>query len=147
LATEEEKKKKLEEAKRRLRDLRARIEKWAMLKISDVSEMNAVYREIGEVLRELAKLNPGDSEARREAEELYRRVEAELRRHREGVERVVEVLRRRNAPREAVDSVLRASQYIGGVDLYNYIIGVAVNYEIPLTPRDDVEIKRALGLA
>jgi ElaB/YqjD/DUF883 family membrane-anchored ribosome-binding protein len=145
LAAEEEKK-RLEEVKKRLRDLRARIEKWAMLKISDVAEMNAVYREIGEVLRELAKVNPGDSEARREVEELRRRVEEELKRHREGVEKVIEVLKRRNAPREAIEAVERASKYLGGLDLYNYVIGVALNYEIPLTPRDDVEIKRALGL-
>ena len=45
-----------------------------MYKIADVSEMNYVYRAIGEVLRELARLNP-DPEAvrlRREAEELMR---------------------------------------------------------------------------
>ena len=58
----EERKKKLEELKRRVRDLRLRCERWGMLKISDVSELNAVYRELGEIYRELAKLNP-DPEA------------------------------------------------------------------------------------
>jgi len=70
----QEKKRKLEEIRRRLRELRRRIERWAMYKIADVSEMNYVYRAIGEILRELSKYNP-DPEAvrlRSEAEELMR---------------------------------------------------------------------------
>jgi hypothetical protein len=54
----EDVKKKLEELKKRLWDLRYRIEKWGMLKISDVAELNAVYKEVGDIARELAKLNP-----------------------------------------------------------------------------------------
>jgi predicted nucleic acid-binding Zn-ribbon protein len=54
----EDVKKKIEELKKRLWDLRSRIERWGMLKISDVAELNAVYKEIGSIARELAKLNP-----------------------------------------------------------------------------------------
>jgi len=54
----EDVKKKVEELKKRLWELRSRIEKWGMLKISDVAELNAVYREVGEIARELTKLNP-----------------------------------------------------------------------------------------
>jgi hypothetical protein len=57
-ALPEDVKKKIEELKKRLWELRSRIERWGMLKISDVAELNAVYREVGAVARELAKLNP-----------------------------------------------------------------------------------------
>jgi len=100
----EEVKKKLEDLKRRLRDLRVRIERWAMLKISDVAEMNAVYREIGEILRELAKLNPNP-----EAESLKREAE----RLREAVkERMKEIGYDPEAPREVVEKRRRFEDYI-----------------------------------
>lgn len=142
----EEEKKRLEELKKRLWDLRSRIEKWALLKIQDVSELNAVYREIGEIARELAKMNPLGLEAKKEAEELQRRVEEELRKHEEAVRKITEIFRRKNAPSEAIEAIARASRYLGGLDLYNYVIGVAVNYEVPLSPKDEAEIRRALGL-
>jgi uncharacterized coiled-coil DUF342 family protein len=141
-----EEKKKLEELKKRLWDLRSRIEKWAMLKIQDVSELNAVYREIGEIARELAKMNPLGLEARKEAEELQRRVEEELKKHEEAVRKIIEIFKRRNAPSEAIEAITRASKHLGGLDLYNYVVGVAMNYEVPLSPRDEAEIRRALGL-
>jgi hypothetical protein len=58
----EEKKRRLEEIKKRITELRRRIESWAMIKISDVAEMNHVYRELGDIFRELVQLNP-DPEA------------------------------------------------------------------------------------
>jgi len=54
----EEKKRRLEEIKKRITELRRRIESWAMIKISDVAEMNHVYRELGDIFRELVQLNP-----------------------------------------------------------------------------------------
>jgi mRNA-degrading endonuclease RelE of RelBE toxin-antitoxin system len=103
---EEERKRRLEELKRRLRDLRARIERWAMLKISDVAEMNAVYREIGEVLRELAKLNPHPEAERlkREAEQLREAVK----------ERLKELGHDPEAPREVVEKRRRFEDYVRG---------------------------------
>jgi hypothetical protein len=102
----EEAKRKLEEIKRRLRDLRARIEKWAMLKISDVSEMNAVYREIGEVLRELAKVNPHPETKplRREAEQLREAVK----------ERLKELGYDPEVPRETLEKRRRFEDYVKG---------------------------------
>jgi hypothetical protein len=109
----EEVKKKVEELKRRLRDLRARIERWAMLKISDVAEMNAVYREIGEVLRELAKLNPHPEaeQLRREAEQLREAVKGKMK----------ELGYDPEAPREVVEKRRRFEDYVSSrVRVYRF---------------------------
>jgi polyhydroxyalkanoate synthesis regulator phasin len=77
----EEAKREIEEIKRRVMELRGRIEKWAMLKISDVGEMNTVYRELGTIARKLAMFNPNPEAVRLkgEVERLMRRVDEMMR--------------------------------------------------------------------
>jgi hypothetical protein len=77
----EEAKREIEEIKRRVLELRSRIEKWAMVKIADVGEMNTVYRELGEIARKLARFNPNPEAVRLkgEVESLMRRVEGMMR--------------------------------------------------------------------
>jgi polyhydroxyalkanoate synthesis regulator phasin len=73
----EEAKKELEEIKREILELRSRIEKWAMLKVADVGEMNTVYKKLGILARKLAAFNPHPEAVRLkgEVERLMRRVE------------------------------------------------------------------------
>jgi len=72
---------RLERIKDRLREIEHMIERWAMYKIADVSMMNRIYREIGDILHELQQYNP-DPEAVRlmnEAKELMRMVREKAR--------------------------------------------------------------------
>jgi polyhydroxyalkanoate synthesis regulator phasin len=73
----EEAKRELEEIKREILELRSRIEKWAMVKIADVGEMNTVYRKLGILARKLAMFNPNPEavKLREEVERLMKRVE------------------------------------------------------------------------
>jgi polyhydroxyalkanoate synthesis regulator phasin len=73
----EEAKRELEEIKREILELRGRIEKWAMLKVADVGEMNTVYKKLGILARKLAAFNPNPEAVRLkgEVERLMRRVE------------------------------------------------------------------------
>jgi polyhydroxyalkanoate synthesis regulator phasin len=73
----EEAKRELEEIKREILELRGRIEKWAMLKVADVGEMNTIYKKLGILARKLAMFNPNPEAVRLkgEVERLMRRVE------------------------------------------------------------------------
>jgi hypothetical protein len=77
----EEAKRELEEIKREILELRSRIEKWAMVKIADVGEMNTVYKKLGILARKLAMFNPNPEAVRLkgEVESLMRRVEGMMR--------------------------------------------------------------------
>jgi hypothetical protein len=77
----EEAKRELEEIKREILELRSRIEKWAMVKIADVGEMNTVYKKLGILARKLAAFNPHPEAIRLkgEVESLMRRVESMMR--------------------------------------------------------------------
>lgn len=159
-APEDEKKRRLEEARKRLRDLRQRIEKWAMVKIADVGEMNAVYREIGEVLRTLERLNP-DPEAvrlKKEAEDLKRRVEEMM--SAAGQTDIASIFDRaigrslrawseedRRRVLELVRSVVSALRQgkLSPQEAYFQLIGIAYEYAVPLSPRDISQIRNALA--
>ena len=146
----EEKKKKIEELKRRLRDLRVRIEKWAMVKIADVGEMNTVYREIGEVLRELAKLNPSP-EAKVLMDEAHKLLGELSRMKTLYEEKVLRIFTDAGASPEELELVkeglkLWAEGQLSSEQLYYYLIGIARELLIPLTPRQVGDLREALGL-
>jgi hypothetical protein len=77
----EEAKKELDEIKREILELRSRIEKWAMLKVADMGEMNTVYKKLGILARKLAQFNPNPEAVRLkgEVERLMKRVEGMMR--------------------------------------------------------------------
>jgi len=81
ISVPEEARRELEEIKREILELRSRIEKWAMVKIADVGEMNTVYRKLGILARKLAMFNPNPEAVRLrgEVESLMRRVESMMR--------------------------------------------------------------------
>jgi len=146
----EEKKKKIEELKRRLRDLRVRIEKWAMVKIADVGEMNTVYREIGEVLRELAKLNPSP-EAKVLMDEAHKLLGELSRMKTLYEEKVLRIFTDAGASPEELELVkeglkLWAEGQLSSEQLYYYLVGIAYELMIPLTPRQVGDLREALGL-
>ena len=146
----EEKKKKIEELKRRLRDLRVRIEKWAMVKIADVGEMNTVYREIGEVLRELAKLNPSP-EAKVLMDEAHKLLGELSRMKTLYEEKVLRIFTDAGASAEELELVkeglkLWAEGQLSSEQLYYYLVGIAYELMIPLTPRQVGDLREALGL-
>jgi hypothetical protein len=63
------------------------------------------------------------------------------------VEKVVEVFSRRTRNPEVLKKIRSAGGVIGDKeDFYHYVIGLAWNYSIPLTPRDVGDIRRILGL-
>jgi hypothetical protein len=63
------------------------------------------------------------------------------------VEKVVEVFSRRTRNPEVLEKIRSAGGVINNVeDFYHYVIGLAWNYSIPLTPRDVGDIRRILGL-
>jgi len=146
----DEKKKKIEEIKRRLRDLRVRIEKWAMVKIADVGEMNTVYREIGEVLRELAKLNPSP-EAKVLTDEAHKLLGELSRMKTPYEEKVLRIFTDAGASAEELELVkeglrLWAEGQLSSEQLYYYLVGIAYELMIPLTPRQVGDLREALGL-
>ena len=63
------------------------------------------------------------------------------------VERVVEVFSRRTSNPEILEKIRSAGSVIQSVeDFYHYVMGLAWNYRVPLTPRDVGDIRRILGL-
>jgi hypothetical protein len=63
------------------------------------------------------------------------------------VERVVEVFSRRTSNLEILEKIRSAGSVIQDVkDFYHYVMGLAWNYRVPLTPRDVGDIRRILGL-
>jgi len=63
------------------------------------------------------------------------------------VERVVEVFSRRVRSPEVFEKIKNAGKLVKDrEDLFHYVMGLAWNYRIPLTPRDVGDIMRILGL-
>jgi hypothetical protein len=63
------------------------------------------------------------------------------------VERVVEVFSRRTQNPEVLERIRSAGSAIQSTeDFYHYVMGLAWNYRVPLTPRDVGDIRRILGL-
>ena len=63
------------------------------------------------------------------------------------VEKVVEVFSRRTSNPEVFERIRSAGYLIHDAeDFYHYVMGLAWNYRVPLTPRDVGDIRRILGL-
>jgi hypothetical protein len=63
------------------------------------------------------------------------------------VEKVVEVFSRRTTNPEILEKIRNAGWVISDrEDFYHYVMGLAWNYRVPLTPRDVGDIRRILGL-
>jgi hypothetical protein len=63
------------------------------------------------------------------------------------VERIVEVFSRRVKSPEVFEKIKNAGKLVKDrEDLFHYVMGLAWNYRIPLTPRDVGDIMRILGL-
>jgi len=146
-----EKKEVIENVKKRLRELRTRIEKWAMVKIADVGEMNTVYREIGEIFRELAKVNPNP-----EAERLKKEVE-ELKKMLRNIkaptkeEQIIKIFMDAGAREDELERVRSVVEMwkdgiLSSEDVYYYLMGLSHELMIPLTPKQVGEIRDILGL-
>jgi hypothetical protein len=63
------------------------------------------------------------------------------------VDRIVEVFSRRVKNPEVFEKIKNAGKLVQNKeDLFHYVMGLAWNYRIPLTPRDVGDIMRILGL-
>jgi hypothetical protein len=63
------------------------------------------------------------------------------------VDRVVEVFSRRVKNPEVFEKIKNAGKLVQDKeDFFHYVMGLAWNYRIPLTPRDVGDIMRILGL-
>jgi hypothetical protein len=63
------------------------------------------------------------------------------------VEKIVEVFSRRARNPEVLEKIRSAGRLMqSNEDFYHYVIGLAWNYSVPLTPKDVADIRRILGL-
>jgi hypothetical protein len=63
------------------------------------------------------------------------------------VEKVVEVFSRRARNPEVLEKVKSAGKLMqSNEDFYHYVVGLAWNYNVPLTPKDVADIRRILAL-
>jgi ligand-binding sensor protein len=63
------------------------------------------------------------------------------------VEKVVEVFSRRTRNPEVIEKIRAIGKQISdNENFYHYVMGLAWNYRVPLTPRDVGDIRRILGL-
>ncbi len=64
----------------------------------------------------------------------------------EAVSKVIEIFYRRTKNPEVINKIKEAGWKLSEEDFFNYVMGVAWNHSIPLTPKDVAEIKAVLGL-
>lgn len=63
------------------------------------------------------------------------------------VEQVIKVFSRRTSNTEVYEKIKNIGKLLhDSEDFFHYVMGLAWNYRIPLTPRDEGDIKRILGL-
>ncbi len=60
--------------------------------------------------------------------------------------KVIEIFSRRTSNSEIISKIREAGRILSEADFFHYVMGLAWNHRVPLTPRDVGDIKRALGL-
>jgi hypothetical protein len=63
------------------------------------------------------------------------------------VEEALRIVARRTRNSEVLDSIRSAAGKLDPDELYDYIIGICWSHNVPLTPKDVSDLKRALGLS
>jgi len=128
---------------------RSRINGWGVIWIPDVNELNYVYEELSQVSRELTRLTSSrDPEVKTLLDEVNKLFEDLAKAM---IKKILKIFSDAGATDEElwlVEDGLRLwyEAHLSSEQLYYYLIGIARELLIPLTPRQVGDLREVLGL-